>query len=56
MSETLTWMRLFLKAHLLIFSIETDKFKAHVSNDLEQTEPKDIFLLIKNKIENLLVN
>ncbi len=37
-------------------SIETDKFKAYVSNDLEQTEPKDIFLLIKNKIENLLVN
>ena len=37
-------------------SIETDKFKAIVANNLEQVKASDVFSLAKNEIDKLLID
>ena len=37
-------------------SIETDKFKAIVTNNLEQVKASDVFSLAKNEIDKLLID
>jgi ADP-heptose:LPS heptosyltransferase len=37
-------------------SIETDKFKAFVSNNLEQVNANDVFMMVKNEIDKLLID
>ena len=37
-------------------SIETDKFKAFVSENLEQVKASEIFSLVKGKIDKLFID